>query len=82
MGIARFDAKNQPTEIWIDSFFLSVKMPIATFMEETKPVVTEKHLFDLDEVFLITTSWKFWNNMILMQGSVSMIFKSNPTLQK
>ena len=41
-----FDAKNQLTEIGIQSFFLSVKLLIVTFMKVIETEVTEKYQFD------------------------------------
>ena len=71
--------ENQPTESCINSFSLSVKLMIVALMKEFKIVVTEKHYFDnRDESFLITTFWKIWTIKILMQGSISIVFQSNP----
>ena len=53
-----FDAKDQRTEFYIESFFLSVRLLIVTLLKEIKTVVTQKHNFDKrDESFLVTTFW-------------------------
>ena len=45
-GSPVFDAKNQPTEIWIESFFPGARLPNVTLMKEIKSLVTEKHHFE------------------------------------
>ena len=62
-----FDAKNQLPKNWSESFSLNAMLLIVTFVEESKPVITEKHHFDnRDESFLITTFWKLWTHKFLM----------------
>ena len=54
-----------------------------TLMKEIKPVVTVKLHFDNGEQsFLKTSFWKFWTIKILMQGSISKVLQTNPTLQE
>ena len=51
-----FDAKDQLTEKIIETFSLSVKLPIVTLMKEIGPVATEKHHLDnRDQSLLVTT---------------------------
>ena len=51
-------------------------------MKEIERVVTEKDHFDnRGESFLISTFWKLWKIKILMQGSISKVFESNPPLR-
>ena len=51
-------------------------------MKEIERVVTEKDHFDnRGESFLISTFWKLWKIKILMQGSISTVFESNPRLR-
>ena len=54
-----------------------------TLTKEVKPVVTDKHHFDnRDLSFFVSNFWKFWTNEILMQGSISIVFKSNLLLTR
>ena len=54
-----------------------------TLMMEITHVVTKKRLFDNRvESFLITTIWKFWTDMVVMQASKSLIFESNSMVKK
>ena len=51
-------------------------------MNKHKPAVTEKHhLSERDESFSITIFGKVWTIKILMPGSTSTVFQSNPLLQ-
>ena len=69
-----FDAKNQLTEIGLESFSPSVRFLIVIFMKENKPVITEKHhSHKRDETFLITFFFKVWTIKNLDQGSKSRI---------
>ena len=77
-----FDAKNQLTVIWNESFFLRARMLIVTLVKELKPVVTEKHHFDnRDESFVITTFWNSWTFNISKRRSISTVLQSDLPLQ-
>ena len=70
-----FDSKHLLTETWMESFSMSVGLPIVTPMKGIKPAVMEKHHFDKrDPIFLKTTFWKVWTIMILTQWSMSRDF--------
>ena len=78
-----FLAKNQMTELWIESFSLSVRGLLVTVMKEIKTAVTEKHHSIIrDENVLVTGFWKFRTIKVLMQGLMSVVFQSNPSLHE